>query len=109
MNFLIRLSRPESKLVGHESMHPIDGNEFFGQGKRRAELICFRTGNARQDVAFAKASQSFGDVLSCNAPPSTFHRELDCWMPQNGGSPFDRVDLGKNRSVDQPGSEIQIL
>lgn len=88
----------------HETVHPVHRDELFGQGVRHAVLLSPAAWNTADDFArLGDAPKHPGQLLTHNAPPVGAHADLQGWMSEDGWRPFDRVDLGHQSAVHQPG------
>src|SRR6266851_6762227 len=90
-------------------MHPVDGDELLREGVGYAELVRVRSGDPTDELALAEPSEKPVDPFGREAPPIGPKRDLERGMAEDGGGPLDGMDLGQQRSVDQPGPVEQLL
>ena len=85
-------------------MHPINRNKLLRHGIWDAVLVRARARDTRDDLArLGDTADHLGESLTGQTPPVRLHADLQGWVREDGRSPLDRVDLGHQGAVDQPG------
>jgi hypothetical protein len=101
--------RAEVEVVRYEGVHPVDGDELFRDGVGNPEMVPGRAGDTADHFAAADPSEEPVDPLARHAPPLGPHADLQGGMAEDGGGPFDRVDLREQGRVDEPGVVEEIV
>ena len=82
-------------------MHPVDGNELFGERERCGVVIGGRTDDAGEHLAVADAADALLELLAERAVPVGVHADLQRRVAQHAGGPLHGVDLGDQSRYDQ--------
>ena len=104
----IGFERPNHHLIGDERMHPVHGDELFGERVRSGVVIVFGSDDAAENFVVVQERQDFLQFIAGQAVPVRVHRDLGHRVRQDGRRPLDGVDLGHERRVDELGFAVQL-
>ena len=67
-------------------------------------MVGLGAGNSADELALAQPAEELVHAFGGQSPPVGTKGDLEGGMTEDGGRPLDRVDLGQQGGVDQPGS-----